>query len=59
LQGRDLVLVTHEMGFARTVADHVAFLAGGRVVECGVTAQVFEAPATDQCRKFLGMVLKY
>ncbi len=58
-EGLDLLLVTHEMGFARVVADRVAFLADGRIVECGETAQVFNAPATDSCRKFLATVLKY
>ncbi len=58
-EGLDLVLVTHEMGFARVVADRVAFLADGRILECGETAQVFNAPATDSCRKFLATVLKY
>ena len=58
-EGQDLILVTHEMGFARVVADRVAFLAEGRILECGTAAQVFNAPATEQCRKFLAAVLKY
>ncbi len=58
-EGQHLILVTHEMGFARVVADRVAFLAQGRILECGPTTQVFDAPATEPCRKFLTTVLKY
>jgi len=58
-EGQDLVLVTHEMGFARLVADQVGFLAQGRILECGAAAEVFRAPATEACRKFLATVLKY
>ena len=46
-EGQDLILVTHEMGFARVVADRVAFLAQGRILECGTADQVFNAPATE------------
>ena len=58
-EGQDLILVTHEMGFARLVADRVAFLAEGRIMECGTADQVFNAPATESCRRFLAAVLKY
>jgi polar amino acid transport system ATP-binding protein len=58
-EGQDLILVTHEMGFARVVADRVAFLAQGRILECGTADQVFNKPATQSCRKFLAAVLKY
>ncbi len=58
-EGQDLVLVTHEMGFARVVADRVAFLAQGRILECGSTDEVFNAPRAELCRKFLATVLKY
>jgi polar amino acid transport system ATP-binding protein len=58
-EGQDLILVTHEMGFARVVADRVAFLAEGRILECGTADQVFNAPVTESCRKFLAAVLKY
>ena len=59
MEGQDLILVTHEMGFARAVADRVAFLAGGRILECGEAEQVFTAPTAVQCRRFLTTVLKY
>lgn len=58
-EGRDFILVTHEMGFARQVADQVAFLAEGRIVEAGGAGQVFDAPAAAQTRAFLAKVLKY
>jgi polar amino acid transport system ATP-binding protein len=58
-EGRDFILVTHEMGFARQVADQAAFLAGGRVVEAGPMARLFDAPASPQTRDFLSRILKY
>ncbi len=58
-EGQDLILVTHEMGFARLVADQVGFLAQGRILECGTAAQVFNTPSTEPCRKFLATALKY
>jgi polar amino acid transport system ATP-binding protein len=57
--GRALVLVTHEMGFARIIADRVAFLAEGRVLECADSDTLFNRPETEQCRRFLSTVLKY
>ncbi len=58
-EGRDFLLVTHEMGFARVVADQVAFLAEGKIVESGPAAQLFDAPKTAACRDFLARILKY
>jgi polar amino acid transport system ATP-binding protein len=58
-EGRDFILVTHEMGFARQVADQVAFLSGGRIVEAGPVARVLDAPAAPLTREFLSKVLKY
>jgi polar amino acid transport system ATP-binding protein len=58
-EGRDLLLVTHEMGFARHVADRVALLAGGRIAEIGPPEQLFAAPQSDATREFLRRVLKY
>ena len=58
-EGRDFVLVTHEMGFARRVADQVALLAEGRIVESGPAAQVFDAPQQEASRQFFAKVLKY
>ena len=58
-EGRDFVLVTHEMGFARRVADQVALLAHGRIAELGPVAQIFEHPANPVTRDFLARILKY
>jgi polar amino acid transport system ATP-binding protein len=58
-QGTDLILVTHEMGFARVAADRVAFLANGRILEFGETSSIFDNSRTEECKRFLGRVLKY
>ena len=58
-EGRPLLLVTHEVGFARKVADQVVFLHGGRVLESGAAEQLFEHPATDELKVFLDKVLRY
>jgi polar amino acid transport system ATP-binding protein len=58
-EGRDFILVTHEMGFARHVADRVAFLASGRIVEHGTPDELFSSPASPVCAAFLRRVLKY
>ena len=59
LEGRPLLLVTHEIGFARQVADQVAFLYEGRVLEQGPAARLFENPASPELRSFLDKVLRY
>jgi polar amino acid transport system ATP-binding protein len=58
-EGLDFILVTHEMGFARHVADQVAFLAEGRIVEAGSSNQLFDNPTAPQTRAFFAKVLKY
>ena len=58
-EGRAFLLVTHEMGFARHVADRVAFLSAGRIVEHAPAAELFAAPRTPECRDFLARILKY
>ena len=55
--GTTLIVVTHEIGFAREVADEVVFLDGGRVVEQGPPAQVLDHPAHPRTREFLSKVL--
>jgi polar amino acid transport system ATP-binding protein len=57
--GRDLLLVTHEMGFARRLADRVALLADGRIAEIGTAEQVFEKSESEVTRGFLRRVLRY
>lgn len=56
---KDLIVVTHEMGFARKAADHVLFIAEGRVLESGPARDVFERPRTETCRRFLDKILKF
>jgi ABC-type polar amino acid transport system ATPase subunit len=58
-EGSELILVTHQMGFARRAADRIAFLAEGKVLEFGPASQIFESPSTEKCRRFLSTVLKY
>ena len=57
--GTPLVLVTHEMGFARQSADLVAFVADGGVRECRPAHEFFASPASPETRKFLEKILKY
>jgi len=57
--GQPVVLVTHEMGFARETADQVAFVAEGFVQECTEAHEFFNRPRTEAARKFLARVLKY
>jgi len=59
LEGRDLVLVTHEMAFARVAADQVAFLDEGKILECGPPGEIFGGARSEGCRRFLGKILRY
>ena len=52
-QGRTMLIVTHEMSFARAVADRVIFLDGGRIVEEAAPEEFFERPQTERAQKFL------
>ncbi|RAU48040.1 MULTISPECIES: amino acid ABC transporter ATP-binding protein [unclassified Pseudomonas] len=56
-EGMTMVVVTHEMGFAREVADRVVFFDGGKIVEMGPPAKVFGAPEHPRTRQFLQSVL--
>ena len=56
--GMTMVCVTHEMGFARQVADRVIFMDRGEIVESGPPVQMFEHPQTDRLRLFLGQILR-
>ncbi|BBA96226.1 putative ABC transporter ATP-binding protein [Actinacidiphila reveromycinica] len=57
LSGMTMIVVTHEIGFARKVADTVVFLDGGRIIESGVPADVLSAPQHERARSFLAAVL--
>jgi polar amino acid transport system ATP-binding protein len=58
-EGRDLIMATHHIGFARQVADHCLFVSGGAVVEAGPAAELFAQPQTAALQNFLAKVLKY
>jgi polar amino acid transport system ATP-binding protein len=55
-EGTTMVVVTHEMGFARDVADRVVVMDEGRIVEQGPPDQVFDSPSEERTRQFLGAV---
>ena len=56
-EGMTMVIVTHEMGFARDVADRVIFMDDGVIVEEGTASELFTAPKSSRCREFLSKVL--
>jgi polar amino acid transport system ATP-binding protein len=56
-EGMTMIVVTHEMGFAREVADRVVFFDGGHIVETGPPEQIFGAPTQARTREFLANVL--
>jgi polar amino acid transport system ATP-binding protein len=56
--GITMIVVTHEMGFAREVADDVIFMDGGAIVERGAPSAILERPAEERTKKFLGSVLR-
>ena len=58
-EGRTMLVVTHEMGFAREVASRVVFLHKGQVEEEGTPDQVFGAPKSERCRQFISSTLKH
>ena len=53
-----MVVVTHEMGFAKEVATKVVFMADGRVQAQGTSAEIFENPTNDRLKAFLNVILK-
>ena len=56
-RGMTMVVVSHEMGFAREAADRVIFMDAGRIVEQGAPAQLFGAPREERTRRFLAQIL--
>ena len=56
-EGMTMVCVTHEMGFAKTVADRVVFMDQGEVVEAARPDEFFAAPKTDRAKLFLSQIL--
>ncbi|MDC7788391.1 amino acid ABC transporter ATP-binding protein [Rhodoplanes sp. TEM] len=57
--GMTMVVVTHEMGFARKVADRVVFMDEGRIVEDRPAAEFFAAPATERAKTFLSKIIAH
>jgi polar amino acid transport system ATP-binding protein len=58
-EGMTMIVVTHEMGFARDVGDRVVFLDGGVIVEEGPARQVIDNPMEERTKRFLGLVLEH
>jgi glutamate transport system ATP-binding protein len=58
-QGMTMVVVSHEMGFARTAAHRVVFMADGKVVEEATPEEFFTNPKSDRAKDFLGKILKH
>jgi len=57
--GMTMIVVTHEMGFARRVAHRIVFMDRGKIVEDAPTADFFAAPKTDRARQFLSKILQH
>ena len=58
-EGWTMVVVTHEMGFAKAAADRVVFMDKGSIVEISETKRFFEAPVSDRARRFLSQILAH
>ena len=58
-QGMTMIVVTHEMGFARRVADRVVFMADGQIVEEGTPDEFFEHPKSQRARDFLDSIMSH
>ena len=56
-QGMTMVVVTHEMGFAREVGDRVLFVDEGRIIEEGTPKEIFENPKQERTKLFLSKIL--
>jgi polar amino acid transport system ATP-binding protein len=56
-EGMTMVVVTHEMGFAREVGDRVIFMDEGRIVEEGSLEQIFSNPQEERTKKFISQIL--
>ena len=56
-EGMTMVVVTHEMGFAREVGDRVIFMDGGKIIEQGTPREIFDHPKNQRLQEFLGKIL--
>jgi ABC-type polar amino acid transport system ATPase subunit len=57
--GMTMVVVTHEMGFARRAADRVVFMDAGEILEIATPDEFFEAPQTERARAFLSKIFSH
>jgi ABC-type polar amino acid transport system ATPase subunit len=57
--GITMICVTHEMGFARKVADRIVFMDEGKIVESGAPTEFFDSPRSTRCQKFLKQILQH
>jgi glutamate/aspartate transport system ATP-binding protein len=58
-EGMTMMCVTHEMGFARKVADRIVFMDGGEIIEDVKSEEFFGAPRSDRARSFLSKILQH
>ena len=58
-EGMTMIVVTHEMGFARRAADRMVFMDKGEIIEMGTPLDFFEAPKTQRCKTFLNQILHH
>jgi glutamate transport system ATP-binding protein len=58
-EGMTMVVVTHEMGFARKAANRVVFMADGAIVEDAPPGEFFDNPRSDRAKDFLGKILNH
>jgi ABC-type histidine transport system ATPase subunit len=56
-EGRTMIVVSHEMKFARRLADRVHFISGGMIEESGTAEAVFDAPKSERLRSFIRSIL--
>jgi len=57
--GTTMIVVTHEMGFARSAANRIVFMDEGRIVEIGVPTEFFVRPQTERATEFLAKILSH
>lgn len=57
-EGRTMVIVTHEMAFAKKLADVIYFVADGGIVECGTAEEIFERPKSDRLKQFISSIIQ-
>jgi len=56
-EGKTMVVVTHEMGFAREAADRIVYMDSGKIIEMGTPEEIFNHPKTDRLKQFLSQIL--